>query len=335
MFLNTLAKFFSRKTENHVGPKRNLVNSLLAAELCMALEERSIFPFMIAHPNADLLEVATALGLKIELLRPACEFLSAEGLLSKVNKDSFRLVDYKTLQISINYLLAYKTVFESFGPLIDGSKVYGKDIERDAKWLGTATRYAIPYLVRRLIELGYKNVLDLGCGTGNFLLSLAASIPNFQGMGIEIDQPTIEKARKRIQNSPYKDSIKIFDGDASRPDLFPTETKNVEALIGAALFHEFNKEDKLPVVLEQYKKYFPRSKLFLIELDTPGWNELQSMPHISRRGTAAQYRLIHYFSNQGLPQSKKQWLHTLQKTRWHVTQIQETPQLPILIFECD
>ena len=43
-----------------------------------------------------------------------------------------------------------------------------------------------------------KQVLDLGCGAGNYTLKLLELIPNFDSTLIDLSQPMLDKAKERI-----------------------------------------------------------------------------------------------------------------------------------------
>lgn len=302
----------------------------------MALEKLCFFEYISTQPEFSIREAAKDLGLKSDLLLAACEFLAEAHVFDKVGHNAFRLMaDYhRELEAQNNYLLAYKPVYNSFAGLLNGTKKYGKDIMRDATRLGFGTRRSIPFLVKRLEELSIKNALDIGCGRGNFLFALAEAIPEFGGIGIEIDKATVAFAKARINASPFRNAINVFEGDAAHPELFPADTQKAEAFYGVAIFHELRKSGGLVPIFREYKRRFRHSKFFLIEFDTPGWDALLKEPDTILRHQAAQYLLTHYFTEQGLPQSKEEWGRTLEESGWRVQTVHDLP-MRLTAFECE
>ena len=320
-----------------VAPLRPRTVPLINAELLMALEKLGLFAYANDHPALSAPAAARELKLRPDLLLAACDFLAEENIFEKTGPDTFRLaVDYHlVLEAQNNYFLAYKAVYESFAELLDGSRTYGKDVVRDATRLGFGTRRSIPFLVQRFKELGIRTALDIGCGRGNFLFALAEAIPGFRGIGIEIDRATVAFAEERIKTSPRRESIKVFEGDAAHPELFPKEAEAAEAFYGVAIFHELKKSGKLVPAFREYKKKLPRAKFFLIEFDTPPWDELLREPDTQLRHEAAQYLLTHYFTEQGLPQAKADWVKTLKEAGWDVRAVHDDLPMRLTVFECE
>lgn len=315
---------------------RNLAleEHFLLTEIFMALEKTGFNGYATAHPEISIVRAASELGLRNDLLEAVCEFLAEKSILHKVGQGIFRKSDdYAATQGPIYFLLAYKSICESLAELLTGSKIYGKDIVRDARYLGTGTKLIFPLLAKIFKARGIKSVLDLGCGNGAFLLTLAAILPDFRGIGIEIDKPTINEAEASILASPYKNSIGIFHGDAGHPESFPVQTDPAEAIIGIGMFHEFRKDGTLVPILNRYKARFPRSRLFLVEFDTPDWDELRQRPQTPERKSASIYRFLHYFSEQGLPQSKSDWVRTINSSEWKIDAIHDGPNR-LVAFEC-
>ena len=327
----TLSSFIALLQTNR---NLDLEEHYVLAEIFMALEKTGLNRYAAAHQEISVMHAASALHLRNDLLEAACEFLAENNMLQKIGPGVFRKEDrYFSDQGPVPFLLAYKNVCDSFAELMDGSKIYGKDVARDARYLGTGTKLIFPILGPIFKTRGIKTVLDLGCGNGAFLLTLAGALPDLRGTGIDIDAPTVEEASAAIRVSPYKNSIRILQGDVRHPELFPREVDSFDALVGMGIFHEFRKGDVLIPLLNRYKVRFPKARLFLVEFDTPGWDELRQKQKGPKRRSAAIYRLMHYFSEQGLPQSKEEWLTTLGDAEWRVVGAHNGPNR-LIAFEC-
>ena len=312
----------------------DLEERFLLAEIFMALEKTGFNGYAAAHREISVGHAAAALHLRSDLLESVCEFLAEKDVLQKTGPGTFQKGSrYFSDQGPVPFLLAYKTVCNSLAGLLDGSTTYGKDVTRDARYLGTGTKLVFPLLGEIFKTRGIKTVLDLGCGNGAFLLTLAETLPGFRGIGIDIDAPTVEEATAALRVSPHNDSIRIREGDVRHPELFPPDVGSPEALVGMGIFHEFRKDGSLVPLLNRYKTRFPKARLFLVEFDTPGWDELREKPEGPKRRGAAIYRLMHHFSGQGLPQSEAEWLATIEKSDWKIAAVHGGPNR-LVAFEC-
>ena len=312
----------------------DLEEGFLIAEIFMALKKTGFTAYAAAHREFFVMCAAEELRLRSDLLEALCEFLAEKGIMRKTGPGTFRAESrFFSDQGPIPFLLAYKTACNSLTGLLDGSTTYGKDVARDARYLGTGTKLIFPLLGEIFKTRGIKTVLDLGCGNGAFLLTLAETLPGFRGIGIDIDAPTVEEATAALRVSPHNDSIRIREGDVRHPELFPPDVGSPEALVGMGIFHEFRKDGSLVPLLNRYKTRFPKARLFLVEFDTPGWDELREKPEGPKRRGAAIYRLMHHVSEQGLPQSKDEWRKTLEETAWRVVDMHTGPNR-LVAFEC-
>lgn len=319
-----------QRTEHNLA----LEEHFLLAEIFMALEKTGFNAYAARRDEFLITDAASALRLRRDLLEALCEFLAEKNILQKIKPGIFRTTGrFFSDQGPVPFLLAYKNVSESLAELMDGSKQYGAEVRRDARYLGTGTKLFFPELARILLRRGIKNVLDLGCGNGSFLSILAGAIPDFRGIGVEIDPLTAEEARQTITASDRRDSVRIITGDVGEPESFPRDTNEAEAITAIGILHEFRKDDSLIPLLNRYKVRFPSARLFLIEFDTPGWKELRQRPHAPERRSAAIYRFLHHFSEQGLPQSEAEWVETIKNTNWKIAGIHRGPAR-LVAFEC-
>lgn len=92
-----------------------------------------------------------------------------------------------------------------------------------------------------IVQLGLNNVLDLGCGTGAMLCSLAASITQFVGWGLDVNPLMCAEARKRVGSLGSLSSIKILKGDCFNPKnaIPPSIISHVLTITAASVANEF------------------------------------------------------------------------------------------------
>lgn len=78
---------------------------------------------------------------------------------------------------------------------------------------------AIPDLHARLTEDPPARIVDIGCGTGWALLSLAKAYPKIQAEGIDLDEESIEIARENAEAEGVADRVHFEVRDAGDPEL--------------------------------------------------------------------------------------------------------------------
>lgn len=77
-----------------------------------------------------------------------------------------------------------------------------------------ATRWSFLFGRQRIIELAGRtikpqHILEVGCGTGRNLLSLAKRFPEAQITGVDLSSDMLERANKKLK--PFNDRIKLIE----------------------------------------------------------------------------------------------------------------------------
>ena len=84
------------------------------------------------------------------------------------------------------------------------------------------------------------NLLDLGCGAGNYTLKMLSKIPHLNCTLIDLSKPMLDKAFQRVSKETDKE-ITIIQGDIRETDL-PNDQYDI-ILAGAVLHHLRGDED--------------------------------------------------------------------------------------------
>ena len=85
--------------------------------------------------------------------------------------------------------------------------------------------------------LGTTRILDIGTGTGLIALMMAQRFPQAEVVGVDIDTDAVGQASENVEQSPFKDRIRILQMDITEMTgvLFDTIVSNppffVDALI--------------------------------------------------------------------------------------------------------
>lgn len=124
----------------------------------------------------------------------------------------------------------------------------------DRRW----ARYVdatVEQTLRRLPARGYERVLDVGCGTGTFLMSLAARLPSAQLVGIDLSRHMLDVARARVPAA-------VALGRA-RAERLPFDSERFDLLVSLSAFHYF--DELQGVTREFYRVLRPGGVLLLTD----------------------------------------------------------------------
>ncbi|MEO6836794.1 MAG: class I SAM-dependent methyltransferase [Ginsengibacter sp.] len=78
------------------------------------------------------------------------------------------------------------------------------------------------------------NLLDIGCGAGNYTLKMLSKLPGMTCTLIDLSKPMLDRAYERVSKASVKE-VKIIQGDIRQIDLQPNHYDII--LAGAVLHH--------------------------------------------------------------------------------------------------
>ena len=94
---------------------------------------------------------------------------------------------------------------------------------------------ALPGVHDRLARPGAR-ILDIGCGAGHSTVALATAYPEATVLGVDIDAPSIELARKAAEDGGVAERVEFRVGDASDLAHLPGDAATREGASFAAAF---------------------------------------------------------------------------------------------------
>lgn len=254
--------------------------------------------------EVDLNNFAQRNRLSVYYLRAICDYLFILGILNRQGQHYF--LSGKGMQMVkeakgvFSLIYAYSPLFEELVPLLKEEKRYGQDVQRRGKYVAKGSAEMASYLpfpeARKMIErYRVKRILDLGCGSADFLIS-TCSKGDFLGMGIDISEDAIEYARERVAKTGLNGRIKLSVGDIFNLGVLPEEFKSAELITSMFVLHEFLYEgiQKVSTILEQIKIAFPNRYLLILELCRRTPEDLRYKP-----SGIAEHHLFHALSKQG------------------------------------
>ncbi|MFO8013875.1 MAG: class I SAM-dependent methyltransferase [Phycisphaerae bacterium] len=195
---------------------------------------------------------------------------------------------------------AYEPIFHRLTDMLRGEARYPDDVGRLGKYVGRGSGQlcrTLPYpvLADMLRRHGATKVLDLGCGDLAFLFFACEALPDLEGVGIDIDPPTVAYAREVLASSPYADRIALAEADMFDLTAVAEAHPDVDAVTAVDTYHEYLADGEAKVVglLRGLRASFPNALLYV--------GEFCKQPHekLRRRPTAfLEHHLYHDLTNQ-------------------------------------
>ena len=212
----------------------DVVEAFHISHAVAALHKLDLFTALTTPVTAE--ELASKHALDAGILRGVLEYVSARTDL--LRKSGERFVMKRNHSGGSRFLLdlyigAYGSNAKRLDLLLRDPSVARTAVDRVRQARAFAavdgsTVGFLPVLIRRL---EFSHLLDLGCGTGALLLSIAEQDSDFAGWGIDLNPSMCKFARARIRAAGLGKRIRIFEGDCSR--IRSVLTRKVLASVGA------------------------------------------------------------------------------------------------------
>jgi ubiquinone/menaquinone biosynthesis C-methylase UbiE len=114
-----------------------------------------------------------------------------------------------------------------------------------------------------------QTVLEVGCGTGNLLVTAAAAAPGATVVGLDPDAAALDRARSKVARKGL--SVRLEQGFA---DELPHVDGSVDRVLSAFMFHHLPQDAKIAMLREVRRVLAPGGQLLLLDFD--------GMPHPGR-----------------------------------------------------
>lgn len=165
-----------------------------------------------------LLQISNATGIDSYFLAPIFEMMEKVGILAK-EKDCYNFIDIqqftyyrKMMNVLPLYLELQHYISKARGEYTQASFHFNKLITSTSSRLSAPAVQSIIKKYPAYIKNRVK-VLDIGCGTGDYLIALAESNPNLSGIGIEMDEKVADTAGTAVAKRNLQQRISIMNAD--------------------------------------------------------------------------------------------------------------------------
>ncbi len=285
----------------------DLVEAFHLAQAVAALHDLGILAMLDQPATAERL--AAKRKLDPNLLRGTLEFVAARtNLVRKSLRDRF--------VVTRNYAAESQFFLELYIGAYGGNatglkKLLGDptsapamvDRAHHARAFAAVDGRTLGVLPDIIHQLGFQQMLDIGCGNGELLLALARGDKNFIGWGIDSNQAMLAVARDRIRRASLEKRLRLFAGDCRNlKTALPARLRvGIHSLTACNVANEMFKDGPAEAIkwLRQLHQLFPGRPLLILDY----YGRLGKR----RRGPAERRTLLHDYaqliSGQGVPPS--------------------------------
>ena len=300
-----------------------LVSDAYLAQVLVALWDSGIYEYLRERGRIEIAVASEELSLDPAILRSLIEYLVGRGILAPEG-ESFTLSakgqpywNYITRGVLTAHLAGYNQLLVHLGPLLRKEiDINDPRLDRSGRLVASGSGYAlqgsgtIPWILKLITQIGGTNVLDIGCGAGDFLIQLALRWPEGAGVGIDMNADAITKARANAENSAVADRLTFHHTKLSAEPLEVDRAilDKVDTLTAMYLLHEFaghGGQEAIVAAISQMRTQFPGRMLLMLEGERADPAAQFATP--PRTFAQLDYSFIHPISRQGQLRSVSEW----------------------------
>ena len=255
--------------------------------------------------------VASALGLAEDRLHGLLLFLANEGVVSVENTAAALTAKGRGYgEVRGWYTMMIGGYSVTLGLLGDALATGAPPTTvRDGRFVGLGScevsRYDGLPITRTLLEragVTCREVLDLGCGNGLYLVDLCQQIPGVRAWGAEPDPGGYAEAVDLADRAGLSERIRLRNCSATEFLAHPPEGCDPDVIVFGFVLHEILAQqgaDAVRDLLHTVAETFPRINIVVIEV-SPEMHNPQVMQHGMARNFWNPYLLLHTFTEQRL-----------------------------------
>lgn len=119
-----------------------------------------------------------------------------------------------------------------------------------------------------------KNLLDIGCGAGNYTLKMLEKVPNLHCTLVDLSLPMLEKAKERVSAATHG-KVATIQQDMRELDL-PTD--HFDIILAAATLHHLRGDEDWELVFSKcYKALKPGGSIWISDLITHDYEPINAI----------------------------------------------------------
>jgi tRNA (cmo5U34)-methyltransferase len=105
-----------------------------------------------------------------------------------------------------------------------------------------------------------KNVLDIGCGAGNYTLKMLSKVPNLNASLVDLSLPMLERAFDRVSKET-KGKVEILQGDIRE---VPLPENHFDIILAGAVLHHLRDDEDWETTFKKILKLLKPGGCFMI-----------------------------------------------------------------------
>lgn len=170
-----------------------------------------------------------------------------------------------------------------------------------------------------------ENILDIGCGAGNYTIKMLSKISNLNCTLVDLSKPMLERAFKRVSENGSK-SVQILQGDIREVPLIED---NYDIILAGAVLHHLREDNDWESTFKKlYSLLKPGGCLMISDLITQDTEILNKytwekygdyLEHIG--GTEYKTKVLEYVAIEDSPRSINYQLELMKKVGFKSVEI--------------
>ena len=236
------------------------------------------------------------------------------------------------------YVGGYNALLSNLGPLLRGE--IGLDdprLDRSPRHAAAGTEdvtcvRVVPQVIDMLAEHEVEGILDLGCGTGGFLIQWARLAGGW-GAGVDMSEGALAAARTHAAAFGVADKLSFYLAEVGK-DKLPIDAAwaaKIDAITAMFMLHEFGRGGDAAIVkvLVELGAQFPGRLLVALEMQPVDVYALGGHPPPAM--DALDYHFIHPLSRQGEPRTKDAWQKLYDDAGMKLLAVRRPKHSPLLV----
>jgi SAM-dependent methyltransferase len=299
---------------------RDLVSQTILAQTLFALWDSGFYEHMRKVGCVRAVD-ADVLGYDAFVFEIVLKYLVGRGILV-TRGDDLVLTSYGddlhnifTRGLVRLYVGGYGPLLGNLGSLLTGRlSLDDQRVKRLARAVASGTEdincvHTVPAVIQMLRDQKARFILDLGCGTGGFLIQIAQLDSTLSGLGIDLEPDAIETARENARQRGVDSRLDFHCAAVgARPiDAARELLERVDTISCMFLLHEFGRHGEGAIVetVSTIARQFPGRRLVVLESDPVDFTN--GATKAGKHHGHLDYWFVHPLSGQGPPLSPEKW----------------------------
>jgi ubiquinone/menaquinone biosynthesis C-methylase UbiE len=322
-----------------------LASAFVYAQVLHALWDSGFYEHVRAHPRFVVAEAVADLGYDPMTFRWLLYYLVGRGVLRspapgemELTEKGRRVTNTIARGLLNLYVGGYSALLANLGPLLR-REIHLDDprLDRSARHAAAGTEdvtcvHVVPQVVEILKEHEVRTVLDLGCGTGGFLIQWA-HLAGGAGVGVDMSAGALSAARANAASHGVADRLSFLLAEVGEGPLpiDAGDAARVDAITAMFMLHEFGRAGDAAIarVLSALRAQFPGRLLLALEMAPVDVLALNGHPPPAM--DALDYHFIHPLSRQGEPRPKEAWQAMYEEAGMKLLAVRRPRRSPVLV----